>query len=281
MNWAVLLGALALAAAPVSADIYMYRDDRGILHFDTKPHANWSKWKPHPTGTPPAHSLPRRVPPVKAHEPTAQGGQKFPSWGGGLNGPPGRFPSGEPLEPADVFRRSAGSVYEIVATKSAQLIRSSEGNSLGSAVAVSDHTLITNCHIVVGAQHILLKQASDKFEATLSKADPDSDRCVLEVRGTTVVPISGIRPYTDLTVGERVYTIGTPQGLERTLGEGLVSGLRELGGVKLVQTTAPISPGSSGGGLFDSTGNLIGITTFLVVDAQALNFAIAAEEYWR
>ncbi|MDD3445797.1 MAG: trypsin-like peptidase domain-containing protein, partial [Zavarzinia sp.] len=70
-------------------------------------------------------------------------------------------------------------------------------------------------------------------------------------------------------------------GLDLTLGEGLVSSKRRHEGQQYVQTSAPISPGSSGGGLFDNRGNLIGITTFMLRDTQNLNFAIAAEEFLR
>jgi len=75
-------------------------------------------------------------------------------------------------------------------------------------------------------------------------------------------------------VGERVFTLGSPLQLEGTLSEGVVSGLRTEDGTALVQTTAAISPGSSGGGLFDSGAKLIGITTFTLRNGQALNFAI-------
>jgi len=88
------------------------------------------------------------------------------------------------------------------------------------------------------------------------------------------------RPYSHLSVGEPVYTIGSPSGLENTLGEGIVSGLRNKKGMKYIQTSAPISPGSSGGGLFDIYGNLVGITTFLLEDAQNLNFALSADAFW-
>ena len=84
-----------------------------------------------------------------------------------------------------------------------------------------------------------------------------------------------------MEVGERVYTIGNPSGLSKTLGEGLISGLRQRDGIQYIQTNAQISHGSSGGALVDSKGALVGITTFLVKDAKNLNFAIAAEEYWR
>jgi S1-C subfamily serine protease len=60
----------------------------------------------------------------------------------------------------------------------------------------------------------------------------------------------------------------------------LISGLRAKDDIALIQTTAPISPGSSGGGLFDERGNLVGITTFLLQGGQQLNFAVAAESFW-
>lgn len=80
---------------------------------------------------------------------------------------------------------------------------------------------------------------------------------------------------------QRVFTVGAPRGLEQTLGDGLISGLRSGASVRLIQTSSPISPGSSGGGLFDSAGNLLGITTFMLRESQALNFAISAEDFWR
>ena len=82
-------------------------------------------------------------------------------------------------------------------------------------------------------------------------------------------------PSTSLRVGDRVYAIGAPHGLELTLSEGLVSALRSVGGDQVIEiTTAPISPGSSGGGLFDerSPGS-IGITSFKSKGGENLNFA--------
>ncbi len=110
-------------------------------------------------------------------------------------------------------------------------------------------------------------------------ANKAADRCILAVMHPLPVWVK-IRPYADVKVGEHVYTIGSPKGLELTLAEGLVSSKRAIeGGSRFIQTSAPISPGSSGGGLFDAQGNLIGITTFMLRDSQNLNFAIAAEEY--
>jgi hypothetical protein len=80
-------------------------------------------------------------------------------------------------------------------------------------------------------------------------------------------------------VGERVLAIGSPLGLEGTLSEGVVSQLRELDGMPLIQTTAQISPGSSGGGLFLYTGDLAGITTMSLKGGQSLNFAVPVDAF--
>jgi S1-C subfamily serine protease len=101
------------------------------------------------------------------------------------------------------------------------------------------------------------------------------------VADEVLVPVPGMRHYEDLHVGEDTYSIGAPRGLERTLGQGIISGLRQIRGQRLVQTTTPISPGSSGGGLFDRSGNLVGITTFKLKESEGLNFAIAVDEFFR
>ena len=82
----------------------------------------------------------------------------------------------------------------------------------------------------------------------------------------------------ELKVGSRVYAIGSPRGLEQTISDGLLSGVRRSadGSFTALQVTVPISRGSSGGGLFDAQGRLIGITTFTLRDAQNLNFALPA-----
>jgi tetratricopeptide (TPR) repeat protein len=74
-----------------------------------------------------------------------------------------------------------------------------------------------------------------------------------------------------------VYAIGSPEGLELTFSEGVISALRDTEGVRMVQTSAAISPGSSGGGLFDAQGNLVGVTTFYLKEGQSLNFALPGE----
>jgi serine protease Do len=180
-----------------------------------------------------------------------------------------------------LFAKARASVWVVIATTSTAQSDASTLVSQGSAVAITRSHLLTNYHVVDGQRFVFVKQGDKIFEATVVSGDKASDRCVLAVKGEVLMPVDGLRDFEELHVGEPVYTIGSPSGLESTLGQGIVSGLRTVAGHYLVQTTAQISPGSSGGGLFDDAGNLVGITSFMLKNSQGLNFAIAAEDYFR
>ncbi|MBC7430796.1 MAG: trypsin-like peptidase domain-containing protein, partial [Rubritepida sp.] len=126
-----------------------------------------------------------------------------------------------------------------------------------------------------------LLRGGRRLPAAIAAADLASDRCLLQVAEPVLRAAPGQRAARDLRVGERVYAIGAPRGLELTLTEGLVSALRRMDGIDTVQSTAPTAPGSSGGGLFDARGNLVGITTSGVGRSESLNFALAAEAFWQ
>jgi Trypsin-like peptidase domain len=186
------------------------------------------------------------------------------------------------LSPAQIFKKVERSIFVVFATPSLADARS-RNVALGSAVAVAPHLLLTNCHIVEDRPVIRIVRDEESIVATLVAADFKADRCILKSEGPPLPPIAGIRTFRELAVGERVFAIGTPVGLTRTLTQGLISGLRNFNGRNLVQTDAPLSPGNSGGGLFDESGNLIGITTLASragAELQNLNFAIAASDYW-
>jgi S1-C subfamily serine protease len=148
----------------------------------------------------------------------------------------------------------------------------------GSAVAISENELLTNCHVVADLVRVTLLRDHKELPARVVSKNMDADRCVLRTDEKLAAWVR-VRSFESVAVGERAYSLGTPSGLELTLAEGVVSSKRTPDDRRYIQTSAPISPGSSGGGLFDAQGNLLGITTFHVVGAQNLNFAIAAEEY--
>jgi hypothetical protein len=186
----------------------------------------------------------------------------------------------QPLSAAEVYKKVERSVFVVIAAQSVEDLKL-RNVAQGSAVAVSDHLLLTNCHVVKDRPVIHIVQDQVIAEARIVAGDFTADRCILESDGPPVTPIGGVRAFTDLAIGERVFAIGSPRALERTLSDGIISGLRhDKARGDLVQTSAPISPGSSGGGLFDDRGNLVGITSFHVNGAQNLDFAIAAAGYW-
>ena len=180
-----------------------------------------------------------------------------------------------------VFEVASRSVWIVAAAQSEADFHMKRNVAFGSAVAVTKSQLLTNCHIVDKRPLVWIKQAETIERARVVSADGQTDRCILSVDREFLTPTVGIRRYAELKIGENVYTIGSPSGLENSLGQGIISGLRRLDAQRMVQTTAQISPGSSGGGLFDKSGNLIGITTFKLQESQGLNFAIAAEDYFR
>lgn len=176
--------------------------------------------------------------------------------------------SARALAPEDLYRQLSPSVWQVGA-----LSEAGKPFATGSAVVVAPQTLVTNCHVLKGAASIVIRQHNISHEARLQHADVERDLCQLVATGLQA-PAVAVAPGA-ARVGQRVYTIGAPRGLELTLSDGLVSGLREEGvSGGLIQISAPISPGSSGGGLFDEEGRLLGITSSGVVGvAQNLNFA--------
>lgn len=147
--------------------------------------------------------------------------------------------------------------------------------STGSAVVTGPETLLTNCHVLKSAKRFTVRNGNVLHGARLQHIDLARDMCQITARSLQA-PAVALADSDQLSVGQKVYALGSPRGLELTLSDGLISALRRDEDDQLVriQTSAPISHGSSGGGLFDGGGRLIGITTSGVDDAQNLNFAI-------
>ncbi|HKS40651.1 MAG TPA: trypsin-like peptidase domain-containing protein [Blastocatellia bacterium] len=146
----------------------------------------------------------------------------------------------------------------------------SEGSGSGSIIDEKGY-ILTNYHVVSGAQQLEVQVENDKYPATLVGTDRDNDLAVIKIEPSsdhrfTVVRLGASQ---GLQVGQKVLAIGNPFGLQRTLTTGIISGLerplrdpasrRTINGA--IQTDAAINPGNSGGPLLNAKGELIGINT--------------------
>lgn len=203
----------------------------------------------------------------------------WPAWRGVRPEQPVQRP-GKKLETHELYQKVSRAVYVVLSAASVEDFRASRNVKQGSAVAISDSHLATNCHILKNAAVIVLLQGETNGRARLLYAHPATDRCVLESQDMALNPAPGVRDFRDLKMGEKVWSVAAPHGLQQTFHDGVVSQLRSNNGISLVQTSAHAAPGSSGGGLFDAAGNLVGITNFTIAEDTRLHFAIAAGAYW-
>jgi serine protease Do len=180
------------------------------------------------------------------------------------------------LEANEIFKRTDPGVVVIVAEGAKRA-----DDRLVSGVLVEPLEIVTICRGVIDAARLTVKQGSVQRSARLRFQDAARDLCQLRLDDAfpSAKPVTNFVLSKELEVGQPVFAIGSPRGLEHTISRGIVSALREMKEEvgSLVQTDAAISPGSSGGGLFDSEGRLVGIITFGFKDAQNLNFALPAE----
>lgn len=179
------------------------------------------------------------------------------------------MPAAFALDAEQVFDRVAPSIVLILAKDKRTV-------NQGSGVVVARERVITNCHVVKQRGQLTVKWKERELSASIEREDSKRDLCRLVVPGLDA-PVATHAKLASVRIGQRVYAVGNPEGLELTLTEGLVSAIRNVGKHQLIQTSAPYTHGSSGGGLFDSEGELVAITSAGVKEGLGLNFAIPAE----
>jgi len=148
--------------------------------------------------------------------------------------------------------------------------------SLGSGFFVSNGEVASNLHVVEGAARGYAKIVGQKTKYDIegiTAVDPERDLVLLKISGARAGAVA-LGNSESVQVGETVYAVGNPQGLEGTFSQGIVSSIREVGNDKLLQITAPISPGSSGGPVLNGKGEVIGVSVATFRGGQNLNFAI-------
>ena len=172
---------------------------------------------------------------------------------------------------SEIAKKYSASVVTIVA-----LDENDQPLSLGSGFFINESgDIATNHHVLEGSSKAIIKTIrGDKGNILeIIKDDPELDLLVAKTsfKKTTPLPLGDSNT---ITVGEDIVAIGNPAGLEGTVSKGIISGIRKVEDFKFIQITAPISPGSSGGPVFNLSGKVIGIATAYLDSGQNLNFAM-------
>lgn len=180
------------------------------------------------------------------------------------------------LEPEEIYALVDPSVFYLE-------VYDDSGNILGTGsgfIVESSGVAVTNFHVIERAYSAkaFLSNGEELEVSKVLNYDKYKDIAILQLKGDNLPAIT-IGDSDQIIVGQKVLAIGSPQGLENTISNGIISSKeRIIHGQRLIQTTTPISPGSSGGALLNYFGEVIGVTTLYIKDGQNLNFAIPINE---
>jgi len=175
-------------------------------------------------------------------------------------------PGRQRLSSSEVAKRSSPAIVTI---------RTEAGQGSGVIVDPAG-VIVTNLHVVRGQSKASVRLANGDVYDDVSVVDVDErkDLLVLKIKGFGL-PTAPIGNSDQAAVGDRVVLIGSPRGLENTVSDGLISAIRDSGdGYRLLQTSAAASPGSSGGGIFNDFGELIGILSAKLTNGENINFGL-------
>jgi serine protease Do len=204
-------------------------------------------------------------------------------------------PSTPPAGGRGFFRTPTGdlkerSVRDLAAELGAAVVQVRTPEGLGSGFFVNeDGFLITNFHVTEGETQIsveVFQQKNGELERKVYKQvkivslNKFADLALLKVEDSDAPKFATVSlgDSESLAVGERVFAIGSPLGLERTVTEGIISlKTRQMQGELYLQTTAQINPGNSGGPLFNMRGEVVGVTNMKITSGEGLGFAIPVE----
>lgn len=181
--------------------------------------------------------------------------------------------------PAELFKEWSPAVVTITTRQDAF------GMGGGTGFVIDDTgILVTNHHVIDNASSVSVKLLDGKWASNveLLVQDEHLDLAILKITTDETLKVVVLGDSQAVQVGERAISIGNPLGLEHTLTDGVVSARRTLEGKKMIQMSTPISPGNSGGPLFNLKGEVIGVSTATLSGgyggAQNLNLAIPINE---
>ncbi len=188
----------------------------------------------------------------------------------------------KPITLSDTQNSTDKTLKEVVKMKNAVAkigIYDEDGNEVASGSGFnikSDGVVITNFHVIQGAYSIKCTFEDDKTYDIdyILNYNQIKDIAILQLKNAKDLPVVNLGNSDKVELADAVVTIGNPYDFQNTISTGIISGLRNIFGIKYLQTNAAISPGSSGGPLFDMKGNVIGMTSMYISGSQNLNLAV-------
>jgi hypothetical protein len=176
-----------------------------------------------------------------------------------------------PVSAGAIYKQSAPSVVSIEGKNEKGIV---EWTGTGFIVA-ADGKIVTNYHVIRNSKEASVRLDNGDVYDTVEVLDVDrrKDIALLKIKAIDLRPLR-VGSSGAAQIGDVVYSLSNPLGLDNTLSEGIISGIRQMDGYRLLQITAPISHGSSGGPLFNAKGEVVGVTTLSLQEGQSLNFAI-------
>ncbi len=176
------------------------------------------------------------------------------------------------LSGAEIYKKSSPAVvlidlYDLKGQVSKQ----------GSGFLVSpDGKILTNYHVIAHSKQATVRLANGDAYDTVDVIDIDKRKDIALIKIKAVdQPYLTLGRSASVQIGDTVFSLSNPLGvLQNTLSQGIVSGIRQGDGYRYFQISAPISPGSSGGPIFDSNGQVVGIAVLTIEGGQNLNFAV-------
>ncbi len=179
--------------------------------------------------------------------------------------------------PQALQQRTRLSTSEISRRASSSVVRITAGGGFGSGVVLdATGVLVTNLHVIRGQTQVSITLANGDVydDVTVVDIDERRDLVLLKIKAFNLTPAT-FGDSEQVQVGEKVVLIGSPQGRNITVSEGVISASRDSGeGYQLFQISAAASPGSSGGAMFNEYGELIGIVSFKFSSGENFNFVL-------
>lgn len=168
---------------------------------------------------------------------------------------------------------------EIAARSTPAIVTIRTEHSLGTGFVVDKSGLIaTNMHVILGGEIVFVilpdRRKFPILEVTGHDASVDLAIVRIDARD---LPVLVLGDSDAVRAGDPIVAIGHPLGLEDTVSNGLVSAVRKVDGLSVLQISAPIAPGSSGGPIFNERGEVVGVCTALLQGGQNLNFGVPSK----